>query len=176
MRSALELCENKTYFLRKNKTGEEAAFCRFRFAYEEDAVCFWFEAEDDELISPFTQDNEDIWKGDAAEVFFCPDGDLSSYKEMSVSPFGVRFYGTVRHVNGRKRLHKEPPPFDAKTERTERGYRAEMRLPYAALEGFERSKAKLNAFCVDRRKNGRQHLYALNPTLCKTFHCPGFFL
>lgn len=110
------------------------------------------------------------------EVFLSPDGDLTRYYELEVSPFGVRFWGEVTIAGGEKRLKKLPPPFEAEVTRTEEGYAVHIRLPLAALKGFDRSEMKLNAFCPDRRTDGGQELYALNPTRCDTFHKPQYFL
>ena len=49
-------------------------------------------------------------------------------------------------------------------------------LPLAALEGFDGKTMKLNAFRLDKKADGRLLLYALNPTLCESFHRPAFFL
>ncbi len=169
--------QNKTYFLSENVSGASNGECRFRFEIARSAICFYFDAEDEDLVSPFTQDNEDIWQGDAVEVFISPDGDLKNYKELEVSPFGVRFYGAIRNEDGKTPvLTKQAPPFAARVERTEKGYRVSIELPLSALDGFDEQKMKLNAFRLDKKADGRQLLYALNPTLCASFHRPAFFM
>lgn len=119
---------------------------------------------------------EDVWQGDAVEVFLSPDGDLARYYELEVSPFGVRFWGEIAFSESMRVLKKLPPPFRAEVTRTKDGYAVHIRLPLAALKGFDRSAMKLNAFCPDRRTDGGQELYALNPTRCDTFHKPQYFL
>lgn len=119
----MKLYENKTFYLRENKTGQEHYGCRFRYVFGKDCIRFYFDIKDEEIISPYKEDNEDIWKGDAAEVFISPDGDLTRYKEIEVSPFGVRFYGEVTNEDGKTpRLRKMEPPFKAETKLTEYGY------------------------------------------------------
>ena len=118
-----------------------------------------------------------VMQGDAVEVFLSPDGNLKRYMELEVSPNGVRFYGEITNEDGKTpQLKKTKPQFDAEAMRTEYGYRVSIRLPFTALEGFDRSKMKLNAFCLDKMFGGQQKLYALNPTRCDSFHRPKFFI
>lgn len=173
----MTLFEGKAYYLRENRTGEASLACRFRYEIAEGKIHFYFDVKDDEIISPYAEDNEDIWRGDAVEIFLSPDGDTKRYKELEVSPKGVRFYGDIANGDRKTpRLEKREPVFRAEAERTEEGYRVRIELPTAALAGFDRKKMKLNAFCVDRRKSGEQLLYALNPTLSGSFHRPKYFL
>ena len=145
----IELEEDKPYHLRENVTG---------------------------AVSPFPEDNEDIWQGDAVEVFLSPDGNPEHYFELEVSPFGVRFWGEVTFSGGEKRLKKLPPPFEAEVVRTEAGYAVQIKLPLSAMQGYDRRAVMLNAFRVDKHLDGDQDLYALNPTLCESFHKPQKFI
>ncbi len=172
-----EFSEKQEYFLRENTTGKEDNGCRFSCEFCRDGMTFYFDVKDEDILSPFTQDNEDIWQADAVEVFLSPDGDLKNYKEIEVSPFGVRFYGDVYNADGRSvALTKKAPPYGADVFRTEGGYSVKITLGYDALEGFDRSKMKMNAFRLDKKESGEQLLYALNPTLCNSFHRPQFFI
>ena len=168
--------EEKAYYLRENVTGAENGECSFCFRFGEREAEFFFDVTDADLISPFQEDNEDIWQGDAVEVFLSPDGSLSRYYELEVSPFGVRFWGEVTIAGGEKRLKKLPPPFEAEVSRTSDGYAVHIRLPLAAMQRYDRTAVMLNAFRLDKHTDGRQGLYALNPTLCETFHKPEYFL
>lgn len=168
--------EDAPYFLRENETGAENGECGFRCRFREQAAEFFFAVTDTEIISPFKEDNEDIWQGDAVEVFLSSDGNLDRYYEMEVSPFGVRFWGEIEGRGEKRVLRKSPPPFEAETVRTAEGYAVHIRLPLAALKGFDRSAAKLNAFRLDRKADGTQKLYALSPTLSATFHKPEYFI
>ena len=172
----MTLEEEKTYHLRENITGTENGECSFCFRFGEREVKFFFDVKDEDLISPFREDNEDIWQGDAVEVFFSPDGNPERYFELEVSPFGVRFWGEVTFAEGKKRLKKLPPPFRADAARTQEGYVVQIKLPLAAMQGYDRAAVTLNAFRLDKKADGRQELYALNPTRCETFHKPEYFL
>ncbi len=169
--------ENTIYSLKENVTGREDDGCRFRYVLSGEAISFFFDVEDEDIVSPYRKDNENIFLGDAVEVFLSPDGDLTRYKELEVSPFGVRFYGNIRNESGSfPELEKIPPAFSADVRMREGGWRAEIVLPLAALEGFDGKTMKLNAFRLDKKADGRLLLYALNPTLCESFHRPAFFL
>ncbi len=169
--------EDKTYYLHENVTGEEDLGCRFRFRLFKDAAEFFFDVKDDALVSPFTADNEDIWQGDAVEVFLSPNGDKKHYYELEVSPFCVRFWGRISNPDGKTpRLKKLPPPFFAEASRTEEGYAVHIRLPLSALKKFDRSRFCMNAFRIDAAEDGTQKLYALHPTRCGSFHRPAYFI
>ena len=167
----------KWYYLRENTQGSESKECRVRMDLNGDALVFCFEVADKELCSPYTQDNEDIWQGDAVEVFLSPDGDRKHYLELEVSPYGVRFFGEVENLDGKTcNLKKIAPRFTAQAMETECGYRVVMRLPVAAAGKFDAKKAVMNAFRLDKKADGRQLLYALNPTFCESFHRPAYFI
>ena len=168
--------EGRTYYLRENVTDAENEECSFRFRFGEREAEFFFDVRDEDVISPFQEDNEDIWQGDAVEVFLSPDGNLEHYFELEVSPFGVRFWGEVTFGGGEKTLKKLPPPFEAEASRTKEGYAVQIKLPLAAMQGYDRAAVVLNAFRLDKKADGRQELYALNPTRCETFHKPEYFL
>ena len=169
--------QNKTYFLSENVSGARSGECRFRFEIARSAICFYFDAEDEDLVSPFTQDNEDLWRADAVEVFLSPNGDLHNYKEIEVSPFGVRFYGDIYNSDGKTAaLTKKTPAYQAWAEQTDGGYSVKIVIGYDSLEGFDRAKMKLNAYRLDKKQSGEQLLYALNPTMCGSFHRPQYFI
>ena len=171
-----ELEEDRTYHLRENVTGAGNGECSFCFRFGEREAEFFFGVRDEDVISPFQEDNEDIWQGDAVEVFLSPDGNPEHYFELEVSPFGVRFWGEVTFLGGEKRLKKLPPPFRADAARTQEGYVVQIKLPLAAMRGYDRAAVMLNAFRLDKKADGRQKLYALNPTLCESFHKPQEFI
>ena len=163
--------------LSENTSGESNEECRFSCGFGKYAAHFSFEVKDEDVISPYLTDNEDIWQGDAVEVFLSPDGDLTRYFELEVSPFGVRFFGEVVNSDGKTpRLKKRPPMFEASAERTEEGYVVQIELPYGELGAVLPEKMAFNAFRLDKKADGRQLLYALSPTFCNSFHRPQYFV
>ena len=166
-----------TCLLSENTSGESNEECRFSCGFGKYAAHFSFEVKDEDVISPYRSDNEDIWQGDAVEVFLSPDGDLTRYFELEVSPFGVRFFGEVINSDGKTpRLKKLPPMFEARAERTEEGYVVQIELPYGELGAVFPEKMAFNAFRLDKKADGRQLLYALSPTFCNSFHRPQYFV
>ena len=166
-----------TTFLRENTTGIENDDCLFSCNLGKEAIDFCFEVKDEDLISPFSKDNEDLWQGDAVEVFLSPDGDRTRYFELQVSPFGVRFFGEVINRDGKTpQLKKLPPMFQAKAERTEEGYKVHIELPYGELGAVLPENIAFNAFRLDKKADGRQLLYALSPTFSDSFHRPQYFV
>ena len=166
-----------TAFLRENTTGIENDGCLFSCNLGKEAIDFCFEVKDEDLISPFSKDNEDLWQGDAVEVFLSPDGDRTRYFELQVSPFGVRFWGEVINRDGKTpQLKKLPPMFQAKAERTEAGYKVHIELPYGELGAVLPENMAFNAFRLDKKADGRQLLYALSPTFSDSFHRPQYFV
>ena len=166
-----------TCLLSENTTGARSEECRFSCEFRKYAAHFSFEVKDEDIISPYLTDNEDIWQGDAVEVFLSPDGDLTRYFELEVSPFGVRFFGEIVNSDGKTpRLKKLPPMFEARAERTEEGYNVHIELPYGELGAVLPEKMAFNAFRLDKKADGRQLLYALSPTFCNSFHRPQYFV
>lgn len=166
-----------TCFLSENTTGERSEECRFSCEFSKYAAHFSFEVRDEDVISPYLTDNEDIWQGDAVEVFLSPDGDRTRYFELEVSPFGVRFWGEVINRDGKTpRLKRLPPMFEASAERTDEGYNVHIELPYGELGAVLPEKMAFNAFRLDKKADGRQLLYALSPTFCNSFHRPQYFV
>lgn len=166
-----------TAFLRENTTGIENDGCLFSCNLGKEAIDFCFEVKDEDLISPFSKDNEDLWQGDAVEVFLSPDGDRTRYFELEVSPFGVRFWGEVINRDGKTpQLKKLPPMFEARAERTGEGYTVHIELPYGELGAVLPENMAFNAFRLDKKADGRQLLYALSPTFSDSFHRPQYFV
>lgn len=166
-----------TCLLSENTSGARSEECRFSCEFNKYAAHFSFEVKDEDVISPYRSDNEDIWQGDAVEVFLSPDGDRTRYFELEVSPFGVRFFGEIVNSDGKTpRLKKLPPMFEARAERTEEGYTVHIELPYGELGAVLPEKMAFNAFRLDKKADGRQLLYALSPTFCNSFHRPQYFV
>lgn len=166
-----------TCFLSENTTGASSEECRFSCEFSKYAAHFSFEVRDEDIVSPYLKDNEDIWQGDAVEVFLSPDGDRTRYFELQVSPFGVRFWGEVINRDGKTpQLKKLPPMFQAKAERTGEGYTVHIELPYGELGAVLPENMAFNAFRLDKKADGRQLLYALSPTFSNSFHRPQYFV
>lgn len=167
---------DKDYFLKENVTGQESSLCKFRYACDSENLYFQFVVEDEDIISPYSQDNEDLFNADAVEVFIAGKGDLQEYYELEVSPYGVRFFGKIVNLDGQTpQLERITPNFEAKASVTDKGYTVAITLPHSSIGGFDQRTMKMNAFHLDKKRDGRLLLFALNPTLCGSFHRPKFF-
>lgn len=172
-----KILENRDYFLKENITGKENHSCKFRYYSDDENLYFQFIVEDEDIISPYQKDNEDLYNADAVEVFISEQGSLEKYNELEVSPFGLRFYAEIINTDGKTpKLEKKEPTFEVKSEITENGYKVDIVFPYKILNAFNKEKMKMNVFRLDKKEDGRLLLYALNPTLCESFHRPKFFL
>ncbi len=172
-----KFCAGKDYFLKENVSGKESCECKFRFQIGKDKLNFIFDVTDPDIISPYSSDNENIYYGDAVEIFITPDGDLGRYKELEVSPFGVRFFGNIINRDGKTpELTKIAPAFSAQAMETLTGYRVVIDLPFESAGIRDLKKAKFNAYRLDKKADGKLLLYALNPTMCESFHRPAYFV
>ena len=166
------------YNLSENTTGAANDECKFCFERGEEGFLFSFDVRDEDIISPYEHDNDNIYDGDAVEVFISPTGDRKHYYEIEVSPFGKRFWAKIVNSTGVELdlVDRVEPAYTAEVSRREGGYSVQIRLPYASLEGFDGEKYLINAYRLDKKKDGRQLLYALSPTFCPKFHRPKYFL
>lgn len=55
--------ENTIYSLKENVTGREDGGCRFRYVLSGEAISFFFDVEDEDIVSPYRKDNENIFFG-----------------------------------------------------------------------------------------------------------------
>ena len=56
------------------------------------------------------------------------------------------------------------------------GYRVVIDLPFESAGIRDLKKAKFNAYRLDKKADGKLLLYALNPTMCESFHRPAYFV
>ncbi|MBN2344282.1 MAG: carbohydrate-binding family 9-like protein [Deltaproteobacteria bacterium] len=66
-----------------------------RILWNEKTLFIGMTATDTELLSPFTQKDEELWKADALDVFIRPD-ESETYYEIQVSPNGIIFDSSYR--------------------------------------------------------------------------------
>lgn len=170
-------CENQIYYLRENVYGAESRSCSFRFEVGKEGLTFYFTVNDKDIISPFEKDNVDIWQADAVVVFLSADGKLTSYKEMEVSPYGIRFFADVTNEDGKTpQICKITPAFEAHVEWTSAGYCVRIFVSFTTLGSSDIKKMKFNAYWLDKKADRSQLLYALSPTFCESFHRPAYFI
>ncbi len=114
-----------------------------RLLWDDDRLYVGFLAEDRNISTPFTKDDDPLYTSNVVEIFLNPKGDLLRYFEIEVSPanklFDASFTGRRQgmqlgwssgalhavHLDG---TLNEPRDVD-------RGWSAELAIPFAALDG-----------------------------------------
>lgn len=174
------------YNLKGNSAGYENSLpCTFVFELNGDALTFNFKVTDNQIFSPYEQENDDLYQADAVEVFISPDGNLSEYYELEVSPRGVKFFAKIHNeMDGNATIEGEriAANFIAQSEITKSGYNVKILLPTILLNGFNKDKFMLNAYRLDYSKAADADsaqivgMQALNPTGRNKFHFSEYFI
>jgi hypothetical protein len=125
-----------------------------------------FIAHDSSLLSYSTKDNDDLWKGCVVELFLDL-GDRDFYYEFEVAPNGATFVAKkyIDHLDFIKNDF-----FKSKSVIDGTSYKVEMVIDLSKLNILK--DIRYNAFRIenDSPKEKSDNLFALNPTLCDTFH------
>ena len=110
--------------------------------------------------------NDPIYDGSVLEVFITY-GKENHYYEVEVAPNGTAFLADIENINGDFKTYLINDCF-VKTEVviSGRDYLATIHFP---LDKIKTESPKLNAFRIEF-VNNQQNLYALNPTMCASFH------
>ena len=114
-----------------------------RLLWDDDRLYLGFINEDRNVSSPFSKDDDPLYTSNVVEIFVNPSGDLKRYFEIEVSPanklFDASFTGprqgmdlswSSRTVHG---VHVEGTLNDPSD--VDRGWSAELAIPFAALDG-----------------------------------------
>lgn len=148
---------------------------------QEKAFYLKITAEDDEVRSNYRLHDETLYTQDVFELFIAEEGDLSTYREIEVSPFDVTFTGTIhfdedgtRHLN----MDWELPGFITKTYYNEAAHQTVSiwKMPYAAFSAEPKPGTpwRFNVFRVDHSRRGEE-LQAWQHTGARNFHVPERF-
>ncbi len=166
------------HYLLENKKGGKAVYeTAFSVKETEGAYVFSFVAEHSAAYCPYAGNNEDLWLGDVCEVFIGDEGDPDHYYEIEIAPNGASFFGWVHNPNGN--FSVTFPPDDGFSYRVEKGdgsYKVEIVLSKERID-WPLENILFNAFRLETDGGvPEKHLFALNPTLCPTFHRPEAFV
>jgi hypothetical protein len=183
----------KTAALVNTMTGRSAEFeATVKSVWDNEAIYFAWEVEDDLLKARSTQHDEHLWKEDCVEIMVDPDGDGRNYFELQVSPRGVTFetrydsrrvpkpYGHVDWESGITAAavaHGKVDDFDK-----DEGYTVEIRIPWTgfahgdppATPPTTGSEWRVNFYAMDEREKG-QRSAGWSATLEPDFHVPARF-
>lgn len=119
------------------------AMTEARLLWDDTNLYLAFLAEDRNLSTPFTKDDQPLYTSNVVEAFLNPSGDLKRYDEIELSPANVLFDASF---TGRRQgmdlawssraqhaVHLDGTLNDARD--VDRGWSAELAIPFAALTG-----------------------------------------
>ena len=162
--------------LKENITGQKAIYkTLLNIEKQDNVLVFEFYASHCSFYSASNKFNDPIYNGDVVEVFI-KTKENNHYLEVELAPNGTLFIGDIFN-DGKSRVLTmlENKGIIAETKKNNRDLMAKLIIPYKKYNIPE--DIEFNAFRIDT-DDGKvnAHLFALNPTLCKTFHKPEAFV
>lgn len=139
-----------------------------------------FDAVDTEPWATLTERDAPLYTEEVMEVFLDPVGDLESYFEIEVNPLNAVLDLVLRRSRSgyKKDFSWRCEGLRTLTRRTEKGWAAEMAIPFASLIAdppHVGSRWRVNFFRIDRPQGRDRELSAWSPTRLGTFHVPQRF-
>jgi hypothetical protein len=153
-------------------------------AWSDTRLYFAYRCEIDAINTVGTQRDDDVWKGECAELFLCPRGADAPYYEIEINPHGVIYdsrvlsYSWTEHGLMYRTWAREWNPdmvCETKIQRDAEGrvtgWTLEASLPFSALDGVPRAGDVwlFNAFRIAHPADGRDEYQAWHPTF-RDFH------
>ena len=157
---------------KENITGQEADIkTEFSIKREGNILHCFYKAFDTSFYSASKVDNGNLFDGDVVEIFIYI-GEKDSYLEIEVAPNGTTF---VANITNRKIDYIDNSFVKAQVERKEKDYFVSLDIDLSRFN--VQVPIEYNAFRIER-ENGEvpYRIYALNPTLCGTFHVRDKFI
>lgn len=155
-----------------NKTGLEAIYeTEFDIKIIDNKLVLNYFAKNSQFFSYSNKYNDDIYNGDVVEVFLDM-GIKDHYWEIEVAPNGTVFLADITN-DGKSfsGVRLEDNFVYREVTLFEKDYKVLIELPLDKL-GYDPVKGiKYNAYRIDTDGGTpNAHLFALNPTLCGSFH------
>jgi hypothetical protein len=172
-------------FLRSLDGKPCSAATEARLLWDDANLYVAFLAEDPNVASPFTRDDDKLYTSNVVEIFLNPSGDSSHYDEIEVAPtnalFDASFSGGPRqgmdlswsshalhavHVDG---TLNDPSDVD-------RGWTVELAIPFSSLTGMPRPRPargdrwKFNLYRLRQGPGQPNEGQAYSPPLRGDFH------
>lgn len=154
---------------KENITGNIACY-KTKFKYKKGLkfLHFTFKAFDSSLTSYSNKYNDPLYKADVCELFI-KYGKENHYYEIEVAPNGTIFLSDIENINGKFRGTLIEKCFIKTSSRIKNNtYLVSISIPkkYIKTKNIE-----FNAFRIETDgEKPEKHLFALNPTLCNSFH------
>ena len=129
-------------------------------------LIFKFHAYDSAFYCAGNKYNDSIYEGSVVEIFITYGKD-NHYYEVEVAPNGTAFLADIENINGNFKTFLIDDCFiKAEVNVVGNDYEVAIRFP---LEKIKTESPLFNAFRIEFVDN-KQNLYALNPTMCGSFH------
>lgn len=181
-RRGTEAAESGLSLVENTRGGVAAQATTVQTSWDDHAWHLRFDCVDAHPWAMISTRDAALWTEEVVEVFVDPVGDLESYFEIEVNPLNTVCDLVLRRVASgwRREFGWHCAGLETVVERTERGWNAEVHIPFTALvEASPRPGTiwRVNFFRIDRPDGagGVAELSAWSPTLAPTFHRPARF-
>ena len=149
-------------------------------AWSDQELRIVFDAVDTEPWATLTERDAPLYNEEVLEVFLDPVGDMEGYFEIEVNPLNTVLDLVLRRSRSgyKKDFSWRCDGLRTVARRTEKGWAAEMAIPFASLIADPPSVGscwRVNFFRIDRPRGRERELSAWSPTKLGTFHVPQRF-
>lgn len=165
------------YLLKDNITGNVACYkTTVKISRKKDLILVKYKALSSTLFSYSDKYNDELYKGDVVEIFISL-GKPFYYYEFECAPNGTLFYGEIHNENNERTLTLlQNNCIKSKTKQHKNWYSVDLIIDLSKLSG-DKNNISYNIFRIDTDgEKPEKHLFALNPTLCDTFHVEKAFI
>ena len=167
------------YVLKDNRTGGSAVYnTTVEVTLDNEYINFHFECENSKFYSAYEGYNTNIYEGDVCEAFICTDGSRQIYYELEVAPNNSVFFKRIENYgDGIKSSLPMENTVKSSVIIDGNNYTVKFSVPLKDI-GYSKEKGILfNAYRIDTDGGSQaNHLFAVSPTLCGSFHKPEFFI
>jgi hypothetical protein len=155
-----------------------------RLLWDDDHLYVAFQAEDSNIATPFTKDDEPLYTSNVVEIFLNPSGDLKRYVEIEIAPsdviFDASFTGRRAGMDlawssrARHAVHLDGTlnnPSDV-----DRGWTAELAIPFSSIPAMPRPRPqrgdtwRFNLYRLRQGPGQPGEGQALSPPMVGDFH------
>ena len=131
-----------------------------------DELIFAFHAYNSAFYCAGNKYNDPIYNGSVVEVFITY-GKENHYYEVEIAPNGTTFLADIENINGSFKTNLIKDCFiKSEVNVINNDYQVMIHFP---VDKIKTESPLFNAFRIEFVDN-KQNLYALNPTMCATFH------
>lgn len=160
---------NTNMELFENTTGKKACYKTDVRVYKTiKNIVFKFRANTSKFNSYSNKYNDKLYLGDVCEIFI-KYGKENHYYEIEVAPNGATFLSDITNINNKFSGELIDPCFIKTSSKCKKDcYKVKIVIPKKFIKT---KKIEFNAFRIDTDgTTPEKHLFALHPTLCRTFH------